>query len=113
MYGDADLSEHSQMVSILKAGGDPGQLAIPFTLAINLVTVAGQGLISGARRLAGATSPGSMAAAGFAPAIWYARPPGRASQRVATAGRAILMSAAGAVTIYDASRRVWQGSGTV
>ena len=105
MYGDADLSEHSEWVSILKAGGDAGELAKLFTLTVNLVTVAGQGLISGARRLADATSPWLLVAAGLALGIWYARAPDRTRQRVAAVGRGVLMSAAGAATVYDEVRQ--------
>jgi predicted nucleic acid-binding protein len=105
VYGDADLSEHSQWVSILKAGGDAGELSKLFTLTVNLITVAGQGLIGGARRLADATSPWLLVGAGFALAVWYAWAPARTRQRVAAAGRAVLMSAAGAVTVYEEVRQ--------
>ena len=105
VYGDADLSEHSQWVSILKAGGDAGELAKLFTLTVNAVTVAGQGVISGARWLADATSPWLLVAAGFALAVWYARAPDRTRQRVAATGRAVLMSAAGAATVYEEVRQ--------
>jgi predicted nucleic acid-binding protein len=105
VYGDADLAEHSQWVNILKAGGDTGELAKLFTLTINLVAVAGQGLISGARRLADATSPWLLVAGGLVLAVWYARAPDQARQRVAAAGRAILMSAAGAAAVYEEVRQ--------
>jgi hypothetical protein len=44
-------------VSILKAGGDAGQLGMIFTLAANITGLAGHGLAGGARRIAVATSP--------------------------------------------------------
>jgi hypothetical protein len=56
VYGDADLSGHQAWVDILKAGGDAGQLGKTLTLAANLTALAGQGMASGARRIAAATS---------------------------------------------------------
>ena len=49
VYGDADLSGHREWVSILKAGGDAGQLGKTFTLAVNLTTLAANEVASGAR----------------------------------------------------------------
>jgi hypothetical protein len=66
VYGDADLSGHQACVDILKAGGDAGQLGKTLTLAANLTALAGQGMASGARRIAAATSPWVLLAAGLA-----------------------------------------------
>jgi|SRR5215472_297667 len=51
VYGDADLAEHHRWVDVLKAGGDAGELGKLFALITNLVTLAGKGMISGARRM--------------------------------------------------------------
>ncbi len=75
VYGDADLSGHREWVSIPKAGGDAGQLGKTFTLAVNLTALAGHGVASGARRIAAATSPWLLVAAGLGAAWWYLKRP--------------------------------------
>ena len=75
VYGDADLSGHQAWVDILKAGGDAGQLGKTLTLAANLTALAGQGMASGARRIAAATSPWVLVAAGLGAAWWYRNRP--------------------------------------
>jgi predicted nucleic acid-binding protein len=56
---------HREWVNILKAGGDAGELAKNFTLAVNITALAGHGLASGARRVGAATSPWLLVAAGI------------------------------------------------
>lgn len=65
VYGeDADLTEHAQWVEILKAGGDAGELGKMVTFTANLSVLAGSGIIGGIKRLASATSPWLLIAAG-------------------------------------------------
>ena len=94
VYGDADLSGHRDWVDILKAGGDAGQLGKTLTLAANLTALAGQGLASGARRIAAATSPWVLVAAGLGAAWWYLNRPASTRQQVTSAAEAVLTCAA-------------------
>ena len=101
VYGDADLSGHREWVGILKAGGDAGQLGKTFTLAVNLTALAGHGLASGARRIAAATSPWLLVAAGLGAAWWYLNRPASTRQRVASIAKSVLNCALGAVIAYQ------------
>ena len=55
VYGDAGLAGHEEWVSILKAGGDAGELGRSFTLAVNVASLAGQGV--GLAASAGSPAP--------------------------------------------------------
>ena len=101
VYGDADLSGHQAWVDILKAGGDAGQLGKTLTLAANLTALAGQGVASGARRIAAATSPWVLVAAGLGAAWWYLNRPASTRQRVASAAKSVLTCALGAAAVYQ------------
>ncbi len=101
VYGDADLSGHRKWVNILKAGGDAGQLGKTFTLIVNLTTLAGHGLASGARRIAAATSPWVLVAAGVSAAWWYLNRPASTRQQVASIAKSILTWALGAAIAYQ------------
>jgi hypothetical protein len=101
VYGDADLSGHREWVSILKAGGDAGQLGKTFTLVVNLTALAGYGMASGARRIAAATSPWLLVAAGLAAAWWYLNRSASTRQRVASIAGSILACALGAAIAYQ------------
>jgi len=101
VYGDADLSGHREWVSILKAGGDAGQLGKTFTLAVNLTALAGHGVASGARRIAAATSPWLLVAAGLGAVWWYLNRPASTRQRVASIAKSILACALGAAIAYQ------------
>jgi hypothetical protein len=101
VYGDADLSGHREWVSILKAGGDAGQLGKTFTLAVNLTALAGHGVAAGARRIAAATSPWLLVAAGLAGAWWYLNRPASTRQRAASIAKSILAGALAAVITYQ------------
>lgn len=101
VYGDADLSGHREWVSILKAGGDAGQLGKTFMLAVNLTVLAGNGVASGARRIAAATSPWVLVAAGLGAAWWYLKRPASTRQRVASAAESILTCVLGAAIAYQ------------
>jgi hypothetical protein len=101
VYGDADLCGHREWVSILKAGGDAGQLGKTFTLAVNLTALAGHGVASGARRIAAATSPWLLVVAGLGAAWWYLNRPASTRQRVASIAKSILACALGAAIAYQ------------
>jgi predicted nucleic acid-binding protein len=101
VYGDTDLSGHSEWVNILKAGGDAGQLGKTFTLAVNLTALAGQGVASSARRIAAATSPWLLVAAGIGAAWWYMSRPASTRQQVTSAATSILTCALGAAIAYQ------------
>jgi hypothetical protein len=76
VYGVAyPAGRHREWVSILKAGGDAGQLGKTFTCAVNLTALAAHGAASGARRIASATSPWLLVAAGLGAAWWYLKRP--------------------------------------
>lgn len=105
VYGDEDLSGHQAWVDILKAGGDvvlnAGQLGKTLTLAANLTALAGQGMVSGARRIAAATSPWILIAVGLGAAWWYSnRPPGT-RQQVTSVAKSVLAGAVSAVAVYQ------------
>lgn len=101
VYGDADLVKHREWVSILKAGGDAGELGKTFTLAVNLTTLAGHGLASGTRRIAAATSPWLLVAAGLGAAWWYNKRPASTRQRVASMAESFLTCVLGAAIAYE------------
>jgi predicted nucleic acid-binding protein len=101
VYGDADLAGHREWVNILKAGGDAGELGKTFTLAVNLAALAGHGLASGARRIAVATSPWVLVAAGLGVAWWYLKLPGSTKRRVASFTESLLTCVLGAATAYQ------------
>jgi hypothetical protein len=66
VYGeDSDLTEHAEWVEILKADGDAGQLGKMFTFTVNLSVLAGSGIVGGIKRLASATGPWVLIAAGI------------------------------------------------
>jgi hypothetical protein len=100
VYGDADLSGHQEWVSILKAGGDAGQLGKTLTLAVNLTALVGQGVASGARRIA-ATSPWILVAAGLGATLWYLNRPASTRQRVAFVAKSVLTCALSAAVVYQ------------
>ena len=91
-------------MSILKAGGDAGELGKNFTLAVNLTALAGQGLASGARRVAAATSPWLLVAAGLGAAWWYLKRPASTRQRVASIAESVLNCVLGAAIAYQEVR---------
>lgn len=92
---------HREWVSILKAGGDAGELGKNFTLAVNITALAGQGLASGARRVAAATSPWLLVAAGIGTAWWYFSRPASTRQRVASFAESALNCVLGAAIAYE------------
>ena len=92
---------HREWVSILKAGGDAGELGKTFTLAVNLTALAGHGLASAARRVAAATSPSLLVTAGLCAAWWYAKRPASTKQRVASIAESVLNCALGAAIAYQ------------
>ena len=101
VYGDADLSGHQAWVDILKAGGDAGQLGKTLTLAANLTALAGQGMASGARRIAAATSPWVLVAVGLGAAWWYRNRPASTRQQVTSVARYVLTCALSAAVVYQ------------
>ncbi|MBV9384459.1 MAG: hypothetical protein JOY82_18495 [Streptosporangiaceae bacterium] len=101
VYGHVDLSGHREWVSILKAGGDAGQIGKTFTLAVNITALAGHGLASGARRIAAATSPWVLVAVGAGAAWWYLSRPASTRQRVASVAESILTGVLGAAIAYQ------------
>jgi predicted nucleic acid-binding protein len=101
VYGDADLSGHQAWVDILKAGGDAGQLGKTLTLAANLTALASQGMASGARRIAAATSPWVLVAAGLGAAWWYRNRSASTRQQVTSAARYVLTCALSAAVLYQ------------
>jgi hypothetical protein len=88
-------------VNILKAGGDTGQLGKTFTLAVNITALVGHGLASGARRIAAATSPWALVAAGAGAAWWYLSRPASTRQRAASVAESILTGVLGAAIAYQ------------
>ena len=92
---------HREWVSILKAGGDAGELGKTFTLAVNLTALAGHGLASAARRVAAAASPWLLVAAGLGAAWWYIKRPACTRQRVASIAESVLNCALGAAIAYQ------------
>jgi len=105
VYGDADLSRHQQWVSILKTGGDAGELEKTLALAVNLTTLAGHGLASGARRIADATSPWVLVLAGLGLGGWYLQAPRETKQRIMSFAGSVLTCALGAAIAYEDVRR--------
>ena len=101
VYGDADLSGHREWVGILKAGGDAGQLGKAFSLVVNTTVLISEGLASGARRIAAATSPWLLVAAAIGAAWWYMNLPASTRQRVASAAKSVLNCALGAAVAYQ------------
>jgi hypothetical protein len=92
---------HREWVSILKAGGDAGELGRYFSLAVNIATLSGHGLASGARRIATATSPWLLVAAGIGAAWWCLSRPASTKQRVASFAESFLNCVLGAATVYE------------
>lgn len=92
---------HREWVSILKAGGDAGELGKTVALAVNLTALAGHGLASTARRVAVATSLWLLVAAGLGAAWWYLKRPASTRQRVASIAGSVLNCALGAVIAYQ------------
>jgi predicted nucleic acid-binding protein len=105
VYGNAyPAGRHREWVSILKAGGDAGELEKTLTLAINLSGLAAQGVTAGARRIAAATSPWVLVAAGLGMTWWcLSRPVGTRQRLTSTAGSA-LICALGAAVAYQEVR---------
>jgi hypothetical protein len=68
---------------------------------VNLTALAGQGVASGARRIAAATSPGVLVAAGLGAAWWYLNPPASTRRKVASSVKSILTCALGAAIAYQ------------
>ncbi len=101
VYGDADLSGHREWVNILKAGGDAGQLGQAFSLVVNTTALVSEGLASGARRIAAATSPWLLVAAGIGAAWWYMNLPASTRHRVASTAKSILTCALGTAIAYQ------------
>jgi predicted nucleic acid-binding protein len=104
VYGGVIPPWHREWVSILKAGGDAGELGKEFTLAVNLTTLAGHGLASGARRVAAATSPWLLVAAGLGAVWWYLKRPASTRQRAAAVAEPLLNCVAGAAIVYQEAR---------
>jgi MYXO-CTERM domain-containing protein len=81
-------------VSILKAGGDAGQLGKTFTLAVNLTALAGHGEPAVAGASPPPTSPWLLVAAGLGAAWWrrisrmLASTPRRSSRLLSVSQRA-------------------------
>jgi predicted nucleic acid-binding protein len=101
VYGDADLSGHQAWVDILKAGGDAGQLGKTLTLAANLTALAGAGMASGAQRIAAATSPWVLVAAGLGAAWWYRNRPASIRQQVTSVAKYVLTCALSVAVVYQ------------
>lgn len=101
VYGDADLSRHTEWVRILKAAGDVGELSKSFTLAGNLAAMAGQGLLSGARKAAAATSPWFLAAVGLGTAWWLLSRPDSVKRQIASGAGSVLSSVATAAVGFQ------------
>jgi predicted nucleic acid-binding protein len=100
VYGDVPPN-HREWVSILKAAGDAGELGKTVTLAVNLTALAGHGLASAARRVAAATSPWLLAAAGLGAVWWYFTRPDSTRQRVASIAESVLNCVFGAAIAYQ------------
>ena len=101
VYGDAyPAGRHREWLSILKAGGDAGQLGKTFTLGVNLTVLAGHGVASGARRLAAATSPWLLVAADLGAAWWCLRRPAGTRQRAVSVVESVLNCVFGAAIAY-------------
>jgi predicted nucleic acid-binding protein len=102
VYGDAYLAgRHREWVNILKAGGDAGELEKTLILAINLTGLAAHGIAGGAGRIAAATSPWVLVAAGLGTGWWYLSRPASTRQRVASAAGSALTCALGAAVAYQ------------
>jgi hypothetical protein len=104
VYGDTDLSEHRRWVDLLKAGGDAGELEKHFTLALNLVTLAGKGIVGGARRVVDAPSPWILIPVALLLAGAYLTASDQAKQRVKTAALSTVSAVTGAVIAYGEVR---------
>jgi predicted nucleic acid-binding protein len=104
VYGGVIPPRHREWVSILKAGGDAGELGKNFTLAVNLTTLAGHGLASGARRVAAATSPWLLVAAGLGAAWWCLKRPASTRQRGAAFAEPVLNCLVGAAIAHQEAR---------
>jgi predicted nucleic acid-binding protein len=105
VYGpDADLTEHAEWVQVLKAGGDAGELGKMLTAAANLTVLASSGIIGGVRRLAAATSPWLLLAAGFIAGWRLAIASDTTKQKWKAAGTAALHYCLGAFIAYEEVR---------
>ena len=80
---------------------DAGQLGKTFTLAVNLTTLAANEVASGARRIAAATSPWLLVAAGIGAAWWYLNRPTSTRQRVASIAESTLTCVLGAAIAFQ------------
>jgi hypothetical protein len=89
------------MGDILKVGGDAGRLGKILTLAANLTALAGQGMASGARRVAAATSPWVLVTAGLGAGWWYRSRAASIRQQVTSAARYVLTCALSAAVLYQ------------
>lgn len=105
VYGDAGLAGHEEWVSILKAGGDAGELGRSFTLAVNVASLAGQGVAGGVRRVAGAASPWVLLLAGLSLAGWYFKASSETKQRLGSAAGSVLTRVLGAAIAYEEVHR--------
>ena len=103
VYG-AIPPRHREWVNTLKAGGDAGELGSDLTLVVNLTALAGHGLASGTRRVAAATSPWALVAAGLGAAWWYLSRPASTRQRVSSAAGSVLNCVVGAAIAYEEAR---------
>jgi predicted nucleic acid-binding protein len=89
VYGDIP-PDHREWVNILKAGGDAGEMGKTVALAVNLTTLAGHGLATAARRVAAATSPWLVVAAGLGAVWWFLKRPASTRQKAASAAGSVL-----------------------
>jgi len=86
VYGrDAELSEHTKWLEVLKAGGDAGELGRMFQLAVNVVGLLGSGVTSAVRRLVTAVGPWSLVPLGLLAVLFFTRASGATKQRVKSA----------------------------
>lgn len=99
VYGDIP-ADHREWVNILKAGGDAGELGKTVALAVNLTTLAGHGLATAARRVAAATSPWVVVAAGLGAAWWFSKRPASTRQKALSAAGSVLNCVLGAGVAY-------------
>jgi len=104
-YGDAGLAGHEEWVSILKAGGDVGELGKSFTLAVNVASLVGQGLVGGVRRVAGAASPWVLLLAGLGLAAWYFKASSETKQHLRSVAGPVLTGVLGGAIAYEEVQR--------
>lgn len=105
VYGDdANLAEHDEWVTVLKAGGDAGELGRMFALAVNVTRLTTGGVINGARRLGSLTGPLPFVVLAAAGAYGIARASAETRQRLKSAGKSVLDYLMGAAMAYEESR---------